>query len=71
MMTSSLPFRITDFGPKQQVYSFDLVISHPILMRLNRVDHTLIEMNPRRNDDVIKCLSGSLILYKKKHLLRF
>jgi len=22
-------------------------------MRLNRVDHTLIEMNPRRNDDVI------------------
>ena len=53
MMTSSLPFRITDFGRKQQVYSFDLVIPHPILMRLNRVDHTLIEMHPRRNDDVI------------------
>ncbi len=53
MMTSSLPFWITDFGRKQQVYSFNLVISHLILMRLNKVDHTLIEMNPRHIDDVV------------------
>ena len=53
MMTSSQSFRFTDFGRKSHVYTYNLSISHPILMRLKRIDHTLIEMNPIRYDDVI------------------
>ena len=34
-----------------QFYNF--IISHLILMRLNRIDHTLIEINSSRYDDVI------------------
>jgi len=57
MMTLSLPFRFTDFGRQQQVLSYNLVISHLILMKLNRVDHTLIAVNPKRHDDIIMAFS--------------
>ena len=32
---------------------YNSIISHPILMKLNRIDHTLIEINPSRYVDVI------------------
>jgi len=44
MMAPSLSFRFTDFGRKQRVYTFNSIISHLILMRHSRNDHTLVEM---------------------------
>jgi len=46
-------FPVHWFWTKQQVYTYNLIISHPILKRLNVIDHTLKEMNPRHGDDVI------------------
>ena len=53
MMTSSRRFRFTDFGQKLHVYTYNLIISHPIFMGLYKIDHTLIVLNPRRHGDVI------------------
>ncbi len=53
MMTSSQSFRFTDFGRKSHVYTYNLSFSHPILMRLHRIDHTLIQINCMHHDDVI------------------
>ena len=53
MMTSSLRFWFTDFGRKQRVYTYNLVIYYLILMRLNRIAHALIEINPRCHDGTI------------------
>ena len=57
MMTLSRTFRFTDFGRKYHVYTYNLIISQQILMRFYKIDHTLIELNPRRHDDVITTFS--------------
>jgi len=52
-MTSSWSFQFSDFGQKHHVYTYNLIISHLILMRLHGIDNKLIEINPRHVYDVI------------------
>ena len=37
---------------ESSMFTLNLIISHPILIRLNRTDHTLIDTNPWHRDDV-------------------
>ncbi len=47
------------------------IISHPILIRLSRIDHTLMEFKPQRRHDIspFNNLCGLLIAYKNNTFL--
>ena len=46
-------FSVHWFRTKYHVYTFNSIISHPILMRLITIDQTLVEMNLWRHVDAI------------------
>jgi len=57
LIMSSLAEWFIDFERKWHVYTYNLIISYLIFMKLNRIDHTLMEMNPIYYDEVIMTFS--------------